>query len=162
MHKLQAAVRREQRQKLLVSLVLLLLGLSLILFFFEVSVILSILGLILLVTGIRFAIPAWRARIARESPLMRTLLHNPRKIVWVYSVVTERQPFGFQFSKSGILYFKLRDGDDLSVSMSPGDLKLVSRFLNRILPHATFGYTADREQWFMADPRMLLRKENKN
>jgi hypothetical protein len=54
---------------------------------------------------------------------------------------------------------KLRDGDDISVSLSTDDLKAISKYLNDLLPHATFGYTKDREQWFMASPLMLLREE---
>ncbi|MBV6653640.1 MAG: hypothetical protein KI786_07790, partial [Mameliella sp.] len=64
-----------------------------------------------------------------------------------------------QLLRNGTLYLKLRDGDDVSVSLSADDLKVVSRYLNRLLPHATFGYTKDREQWFMASPLMLLREE---
>ncbi|MCR9100062.1 MAG: hypothetical protein NXI25_08935 [bacterium] len=54
---------------------------------------------------------------------------------------------------------KLRDGDDISVSLSTDDLKAVSKYLNGLLPHATFGHTKGREQWFMASPLMLLREE---
>jgi hypothetical protein len=40
--------------------------------------------------------------------------------------------------ESGILYFKLSDGDAISVSMPAKDLKPVSRFLNQVLPHTSF------------------------
>lgn len=162
MRKLQQALRREQRLKLLASLGLLLSGAALSLLFFHRSVIVGIAGLILLVLGIKFVFQFAARQGVTDTRLMKLLNDHPREIVWVYSVVTERLPFGFEFSKSGILYFKLADGDEVSVSLSADDLKLVSRFLNRVLPHATFGYTEDREQWYMANPRMLLRPDDED
>jgi len=162
MRKLQQALQREQRLKLLASVAMLLLGGLLSALFFHRSVIVAIAGLVILVLGIKFVFQFAGRQGISDIRLMKLLREHPREIVWVYSVVTERLPFGFKFSKSGILYFKLADGDELSVSMSADDLKLVSRFLNRVLSHATFGYTADREQWYLANPRMLLRPEDED
>lgn len=159
MRKLLLAIRRERRQKLLASAVLLLVGLLLGYFFFGRSIILSMAGLAGTVLGLQFMIRFAGRRRTEDLRLVRLLRHHPRRIVWVYAMVTERLPFGFQFSKSGILYFKLVDGDDISVSLPAQDCRLVSRFLNRLLPHATFGYSRDREQWYLADPRMLLRRK---
>jgi len=159
MQTLRRAVRRELRLKLLASLTLLLVGAGLCYYFFGQNVVLTIVGLVGAVIGLRFTYQFVTMWHEDDTPLMRLLKYQPEQIVWVYSVVTQRLPFGFQFSKSGTLYFKLRDGDEHSVGMSANDLKRVSKMLNRLLPHATFGYTQDREQWFMAAPEMLLRDD---
>lgn len=158
MQKLQRAVRRERRLQLAASAALLAFGVALTWFCFTRSAIVTILGLVFTVVGIRFVSHFTRAGRVEDDRLFRQLLDHPEQIVWVYSVVTQRLPFGFRFSQNGVLYLKLIDGDEHSVSLPPADLKLVSHFLNRLLPHATFGYTRDREQWFLADPRMLLRE----
>jgi len=160
MQTLRRAIRRELRLKLLASLCLLASGAGLCFFFFDRNVLLTIVGLAGIVLGLRFTYQFVTMWHEDDTPLMRLLKFEPQQIVWVYSVVTERLPFGFQFSKSGTLYFKLRDGDEHSVSMSAKDLKRVSEMLNRLLPHATFGYSRDREQWFMAAPELLLRDDD--
>jgi len=88
------------------------------------------------------------------------LQKEPKRIVWVYSIVTKRMPFGFQINQSGTMYFKLLDGDELTLSFPASELKSISEMLNYHLPHATFGYTKEREQWYMAHPELLLRQED--
>lgn len=155
LQKLQRAIRREQRLQLLAAAVLFGLGLALEVVFFSHNAIMSAAGLILVILGIRYgARLAGQQRVA-DSRLMRLLSDNPRHIVWVYSVDTQLLPFGFQFSRTGTMYFKLADGDELTVSLPADDLRLVSRFLNRLLPHATFGYTRHREQLFRTAPQRL-------
>jgi hypothetical protein len=154
-----SGLRREHRLKVGCALALLLLGLVFIYAFFTKSIILSVFGLICAVLGLRFCFHLISNWNVANSRLMILLHFHPKEIVWVYSVVTEQLPFGFQLLRNGTLYFKLRDGDDISVSLSTDDLKAVSKYLNDLLPHATFGYTKDREQWFMASPLMLLREE---
>jgi len=69
-------------------------------------------------------------------------------------------PFGFQFSKNGTIYFKLADGDELSVSLPARQLKTVSKALNKILPQATFGYSEANAQYYDIDPEMLRREKD--
>lgn len=152
-------LRREHRLKVLCAVGLLLLGLTFVSAFFAKSIILSVFGLICAVLGLRFLTHLISNWSVANSRLMILLHFHPKEIVWVYAVVTEQLPFGFQLLRNGTLYFKLRDGDDISVSLSTDDLKAVSKYLNGLLPHATFGYTKDREQWFMASPLMLLKEE---
>lgn len=92
-----------------------------------------------------------------DRPLMRILLHEPERIVWVYSIVTERMPFGLQLMNDGLMYFKLIDGDEFTLSFPAHQLHAVSEMLNQRLPHATFGYTKEREQWYLVDPALLIR-----
>ncbi|MCO6479804.1 MAG: hypothetical protein J5I94_24415 [Phaeodactylibacter sp.] len=154
---LRKAIRREWRLKLAASLLLLAFGLGFAYFSFGAHLILSAFGMICTLLGLRFVFHLIRENRAGSPRLMYLLEHNPRHIVWVYSVVTERLPFGLQLGSSCTMYFKLLDGDDISVGLSARNQQRVSLTLNHLLPHATFGYTRDREQWYMADPAMLLR-----
>ena len=90
--------------------------------------------------------------------LLELLHHEPERVAWVYHMVTQRMPFGFQFTKGGLLYLKLTDGDEYTVSMSPDHLKLVFRFLKRVLPRASFGFSQERQAAYRDDPRSLLQE----
>ncbi len=155
---LRRCLRRESLLKLTASAALLAAGLGMLVFFFDQNIILTVLGLILSVTALRLflrELSNWRIESHR---LMVLLADHPGQIVWVYSVVTERLPFGFRFARNGILYFKLADGDEITVNLPASELRLVSRHLNRLLPHASFGYTRDRAQWYLASPELLRKK----
>lgn len=159
MQLLRNAIRREWRLKVVASLFLSVLGLLFSFAFFGVNIILTLFGLICTLLGIRFIFRLIREGRPGGPRLIYLLEHRPGHIVWVYSVLTERLPFGLRFTSSCTMYFKLMDGDEVSVSLPARRQPEVSKVLNRLLPHATFGYTRDREQWYMADPAMLLRDE---
>ncbi len=161
MDLLKKALSKECRLQLLASFLLLLGSMALLIFTFEKSIILPIIGLISLVVSIHLIYRTARMLDIQEHRLMRMLHHHPNDIVWVYSVKTERLPFGVQLSSSVTLYFKLNDGDELSVSLPQNDLKLISKWLNRLLPHATFGYSSDKAQWYHISPDMLRRSDKK-
>ena len=157
MRILRSAVRKELRIKILAAMGLLGIGISMVAIFFNRNIILVVIGLAGIVFGIRFGFELFRLRRVGDHPLFRCLLNRPGQIVWVYSVVTQRMPFGFQTARSGLLYFKLIDGSEITVGLPEKHLRLVSHYMNRLLPHATFGYSRDKEQWYMASPEMLLR-----
>ncbi len=161
MRRIVGAVQREWRLKIFASTVLTLVGAALGWLLFRRSVILVIIGLALGVTGLRLLFRTFREAHDGGHRLLRLLEEHPQQIVWVYSVVTERLPFGFRFNRSGIMYFKLADGDEITLSLPAGQIKGISQYLNDRLPHATFGYTRDREQWFMASPYLLLKAEER-
>ena len=155
---LEKALIREGRLQLVAAVALSLLGLLLALLLQDKLPLLRagawaafLIGLILLYRILLF-------NKIEQHRLVQLLKNQPQEIVWIYSVVTQRMPFGFHFSQTGILYFKLRDGDEISLELPAQQLKLVSKTLNRLLPHATFGYSEDRAQWFRANPELLLRK----
>lgn len=158
MRVLRRCLWRELMLQLLASAALLTLGLALLIFFFSHNIILTVLGLILSVTGLRLVFQKLVNRRIGNHRLMVLLADHPGQIVWVYSVVTERLPFGFRFTRNGILYFKLADGDEITVTLPAPDLRLVLRHLNRMLPHASFGYSRDRAQWYLASPELLRKK----
>ncbi len=155
---LRKAMRQESRWQLITALLLLLFGIVLSYFFFNQNRFLSVLGLVAVLVGARLTHLFFHQLNVDKTKLMHLLHQQPEKIVWVYSVVTERTPFGFQLFKHGLLYFMLIDGDNISVSLPSAQLKIVSEGLNGMLPHATFGYTKEREVHYQKSPEMLLKK----
>lgn len=103
----------------------------------------------------------YTARNLRRSQnrLLRVIHEQPEQIVWIYSVVVERMPFGVYFFRTATLFFKMADGTELSVNLPQQHLRTVSRYLNRLLPHATFGYTSDRDYSYRISPERLRRED---
>jgi hypothetical protein len=155
---LRKAMRQESRWQMITAILLLLFGVVLSYFFFNQNTLLSILGLVAVLIGARLTHLFFHHLNVDKNKLMRLLHEQPEKIVWVYSVVTARTPFGFQLFKHGLLYFMLLDGDNISVSLPSVQLKIVSEGLNGMLPHATFGYTKEREASYQKAPERLLKK----
>ena len=159
MESIRNALKREIRLKLLASVALLLFGELLCVYAFQLNGAIVIVGIVLMVLGVKFTRDALLNRNVDNSPLMQLLLKEPKKIVWIYSVVTQRMPFGLEFSNDVTIYFKLIDGDDMTLDLSESKAGKALKSLNFKLPHTTFGYTQDREQWFIADPALLYRDE---
>lgn len=155
---LRDALKREARLQFVVSALLLFGSVLLILCFFEQIPILGVLCLALLIWSIKLLVSI--RFHPDKTQIMRLIRYRPADIVWVYGIVTARMPYGFHFGNSGILYFKLTNGDELSVGMSAQHLKLVSKTLNRLLPRAVFGYTKKREEQFKKDPKALRTNPN--
>lgn len=156
---LEHALRRERWQKYIASLLLMAgAGLTMQWAWAHSGLFLVLLGASLFLLGGYYAYRHWPLRPLRH-PLLDLLRHRPEDIVWVYSIVTQRLPFGLQFQRKATLYFKLVDRGEHTVSLSAKQAKAVSESLNARLPHATFGYSQEREQWYMASPLMLLRGE---
>lgn len=154
--------KAEKKDKIAYMVVLglfLLVGLFLFAFFFRENIVLVIIGFFIIILGASLFAKHLLSYFKREFPLMHLLQEEPQKVVWVYSVVTQRMPFGFQINQSGTMYFKLIDGGEMSLSFPASELRVISESLNDYLPHATFGYTKEREQWFMAHPELLIRNE---
>jgi hypothetical protein len=158
---LKKALLRECQLQIL-SLVSLLMGSAALIFFtFEKSIILPSLGLMGLIISIQLIYRTTRLLNVEDHRLIWLLKNQPHAVVWVYSVKTDRLPFGFQLFSSTTLYFKLSNGDEITVGLSPQKLKVISRFLNRLLPHASFGYSHDRAQWYHVHPDMLRKETEK-
>ena len=156
------SLERERRQQQIAAVVLIIVGL--------VTVVVSVVGrstVFPLIGGvIATAALWWLYRIVSDQPLaaLRRQLHeDPDSIKWVYTTVTERMPFGFRTAAMGTLYFVEADGTSQSYDLKPDKLKLVTKTLNRVLPHADFGYTEERDLHYRGEitrPRERPSHEN--
>ena len=158
MQILLKSLRKEQWARLVTAVLMTTLGGLFIYLFFNKNHIIVILSLGLLVLGIRFLRGVLKEWDFENQKLIQLINNQPTKIVWVYSMVTERMPFGLALSKQGLLYFKLENGDDIAVNISNANLKIVTRFLKRLLPHATFGYTPERMRLYHQNSHSFLHK----
>lgn len=118
-----------------------------------------LLGIIGIGIGVKLSYDTLRYWKPDRMRLILLLFNEPKSIVWVYSIVTVRLPFGIQFARKGTMYFKLDDNDEITIRLYEKDIPQVAKYLNKQLPHATFGYTQEREQWYMANPLLLIRDD---
>ena len=155
---LQKALVRELRMKAFVSIGALSVGILLLWFSFQVSSLWSIIALLFLILGISFLSAILYLWSIDQIPLLQILKKSPQQVVWIYTVITQRMPFGFEIQQSGLIYFKLENKDEISVSLAAKDLKLVSKTLNRLLPNASFGYSKEKEEVYEKNPSQLLKQ----
>lgn len=125
--------------------------------YFQASDLIVVAGLIALLTGIRLMVEVIRSPDPEDNRLWGLLTRQSRDIVWIYSVRTMTMPFGFHLWDMGTMHFKLIDGDEITLSLPARQLKMVSMFLNRLLPHAVFGYSEERQKQFETDPALLVK-----
>lgn len=156
---LHVAIKKELRLKRIFSLLLCLLGLLFMMLFASKSWLLSGLGVLAFVSGGLLTFNFLKQN-AEDNPLINLLRDRPEDIVWVYSVVTQRMPFGFRLIENAVFYFKLIDRTDLTLGVPQNQIPTISAYLNKKLPHATFGYSDDRAQWYLAAPEMLIRHKD--
>lgn len=158
MRLLKKAILHEIYVQMAASGLLLLFGLTLMLLQLNGSIILSIVGLsAMMISG--FLLYRNVPNLDLETnPLYRTLVDEPQEVVWIYSLMTQRMPFGLELFKTGVVYIYRKDGSHHSVSVPVQKLKLVCKFLGRLLPQASVGYTRERAQQFEFNPELLMRK----
>ncbi|MEY4133689.1 MAG: hypothetical protein ACOYOO_00560 [Saprospiraceae bacterium] len=162
MRLLERAISRDLLLQFAASLGLFILGAYIAYDTYADNLPLMTIGLaIALIAGKLLEYSARNLRKGRNS-LLQVLREQPLRVVWVYSVVLERVPFGIYFFRTATMFFKLDDGTELSVHLPYRHLRTVSHFLNRLLPHATFGYTSDRDYAYRVSPERLRREDWKD
>jgi len=156
---IEKSLRRERYQKLIVGIFVLACGLFLVSCFpFKPNEwFLNILMVMTLIVGILILTKLVRRWQIEKVELIRLLKYEPQEIVWVYHLETQRLPFGLQYEYDCTLYFKLMNKDFIEVRLSKKTIKMISEQLNPLLPHATFGYSLDNAQWYLASPELLYK-----
>ena len=140
-----------------------LFGLALLLVFLmggvarEIAIVMSIVSLFVLVLGFKLLYEGLRNYDVFQSELVKTIESEPLRIVWVYSTLTLSSPYGINLFNSGIIYFKLIDGSQIELRVPHKRLKKVTEELQMLLPHSSFGHSTQKEQWYIAEPAMLLK-----
>jgi hypothetical protein len=160
MRMLRNAVMREMRTQFVLSIVLLAFGSGLCILTFKMNIVFSILGFGLSMVGGKLVVDTASSLRVDNHYLLNYLRYQPQQVVWVYTMITENTPFGISLFRKGSIHFKLSDGSEFSVGLPAHKLKLVAKFLMRLLPHATFGYTPDRDYTFRVSPERLRKGYN--
>jgi len=149
------SLNQEKRFKTLSAFCLIFIGSGTLFHCFDDNLLLAMVGFAILVSGIYYAYHLATTPIV----LPQLITQRSREIVWIYSMVIQRMPFGVQFSKQTYVYFKLLDGEEIVISIPEKNLEELMKTLNAYLPHATFGYSDDKELWYSADPAMMYQEE---
>ena len=150
------AIRLEWKEKMVTCLLLFLIGGVLLWYGFNTRAILIFPGLVLGAFALRIFLILLQESDPHRHQLIHILKKNPQQIVWIYSVCEERMPFGIKIAESGTLLFKLANREEITLSLPVKQLSFITQSLNNLLPHATFGYSDDRQQWYLADPYLLF------
>lgn len=94
----------------------------------------------------------------KENNLVVLLHQSPQIFVWIYKVEINFAPAGIHLKRSSALIFKLTNSTDMQVRGNSKDIEKVEAALHLMLPHATFGFSKEREQWYIANPYLLWRE----
>jgi hypothetical protein len=162
---LQKLLGRELQQKIMlfsfvfVGFLLLLFAHIYIINRPELSRLIAIILGILIVFLVWFFSHIYKNRDTKGNKLEQLLQTQPRQIIWIYTVNYDIAPAGIYLYRRSTLVFNLSNREQLFLYGSAREVESCKRFLAKLLPHATFGYTKEREQWFMASP-LLLWNEN--
>jgi hypothetical protein len=159
--QLQKLLQRESLQKMkLLSVLLAMFLVTLFVHFQLVSdiVVLRLLGVALLLMGVAMLWlmnQIWQ-QLRAGAPIMEEVIRSrPQQIVWIYSINFAFAPAGIYLYTRGTLTFGLTNGERHTLYGSGREVTAAKRYLARHLPQATFGYTREREQWYMASPLLL-------
>lgn len=158
---IQRAIRKDIRMQFFFGFIACFIAFLLGYSFYGENVFLCIIAVAIFLGALLLLRNVWTYRKLNQHPILNLLSQKPQSVIWVYTVLTQRMPFGLQFSQTGTVYFKKTDGTEQSLSIPAKELNSLSDALQKILPHATFGYSVDKAQWYTADPWMLYREEEK-
>ena len=159
---LEQILIRERNLKLLATVILLSGGIAfLVLMCFSDTVklclVCALAALTLLIVGFKFLYETLVVWQTHKHPIWLQITQNPEQIVWVYSKDVQTSPYGLEVSGHTVMFFKMLNKSELSLSVPRKKSRLLSESLNVALPDTTFGYTIERAQWYMADPSLLIR-----
>ena len=107
--------------------------------------------------GLYAFIYAYRSLNPAKLLILRTLQNKPKDIVWSHQYILQNMPFGIEVFKVCDVYLYTRHGHRDCIRVKMEQLKEIQEALEKDLPHATFGYSVEREQLFRANPDMLYR-----
>lgn len=153
-------LKRERLQKLFVSGITILgaLGLGVLAYQLKkdrAATLLGVLTIGVFIIGFVFFIQILRHWQAESHPLVQILQQSPDQIVWVYAINIEMMPAGIKFWDEHTFSINLLNKKELQLKMRSDQISELRTHLQKLLPHATFGYSHERAQWYTANPLLL-------
>jgi hypothetical protein len=157
---LKKVLRRERIKKLLVANIAIASGLALSWGAYIANehtvTLFVILSMIVWVVALRFSYSIWKEWKIDRSPLLVLLHQSPQMFVWIYTIRVEVMPFGIQFWNEDTLVFRLTNKMEFQLRAKNSEIEKIRAALVLLLPHASFGYSKEKEQWYMANPLLLM------
>jgi hypothetical protein len=159
---LKRALYRERLQKIILFSFLVFFALGMVMLPFttdnpsiiQLAVVCTMIILPIALLFLRDILRRWNIK---KSELLQLIHHAPQNIVWVYDVKVNLMPFGISVKSYTTLFFRLLNGDFRQIRVSDKNISLIYKTLEIQLPHASFGYSQEKEQWYMANPALLYR-----
>lgn len=153
-------LKRERLQKLLVASITLLGAAGLAFLGYSLkeeraATLLGVLAIGTFIIGFVFIIQILRHWQAESHPLVQILQQSPDQIVWVYAINIEMMPAGIKFWDEHTFSINLLNKKELQLKMLSDQTIALRSHLQKLLPHATFGYSDERAQWYTANPLLL-------
>ncbi|MBO6934008.1 MAG: hypothetical protein JJ863_03510 [Deltaproteobacteria bacterium] len=147
-------VKKTRNTQIIAGAITLLMGLGIVVVpFFDDSagtgglIFLVALGAVAILAALFMFSKAWTLRDPSRAPVMRAILEQPQRICWVYQ---------FTHEVNGVpnyhIFVHLEDGKKLEFSLAQIDPSSLLMALKERLPHAIFGYSAERQQLFARAP----------
>ena len=90
-----------------------------------------------------------------KDDVFKLLQLHPESIVWVYYYKVETMPYGIRISHMSTLYLCTTDNIKNDLRTSEKQSIHIMNALRPLLPHASFGYSQQKEQLFLANPDLL-------
>jgi hypothetical protein len=125
----------------------------------NIKQVLTILALLCFVFGILLLKDLLNSWDLDSHPIINYLNNQPKEIVWVYEFQVLVMPFGIRFWSEKTLFFKLLNGETLQLRIPSKNSEKIQTALENRLTHASFGFSKEKEQWYMANPALLYRDD---
>ena len=117
-----------------------------------------ILGLILMGPGVYLFLKAFQNWDIEDSEIIQTISNDTKNVIWVYPYVTQVMPFGISLFDRCYIIMKTLDGKELAFKVPVRKKKLLLNWLKRLIPHARFGFSKERETLYGQSPESFLNK----
>lgn len=159
MRVLRRAILRELRLQFAASVVLLAISSAVCVITFKINVVFSVIGFgVSMIAGKLVVDTAANLRIDNHF-LLNFLRYQPQHIVWVYSAQAAPSRSKWSIWSQAAVHFRLDTGAEYTAKIPVQHLRLVMKFLLRLLPQATFGYSTDLEYLYRVSPERLRRPD---
>lgn len=112
----------------------------------------------LFISGLYLLVLAATLLHPTKHPIIKHLRHDKYQIVWVYSFININMPFGVEMFRLVTIWLHYRDGSQQYLRIAYAHLPECMAHLETKLPHATFGYSVEKEQLYRANPELLERE----
>jgi hypothetical protein len=112
---------------------------------------------LLFVCGLIVLFTALKNYRYEKNAFYKMVVYKPQNVVWVYHQVTSIMPYGIQLFRRFTIYIHTIDGKCYNLQVKGKHIIPLLKYIELIMPQATFGHSIKKEQLYKASPAMLLR-----
>lgn len=156
--EVEKALKREVWELVGIGIFFFVSGFALILLSPIYHYALLIIGILLLSPAIYLFLKAIQNWDIQQSEVIDCLQNQTKKIVWVYPFVTQVTPFGISLFDRCYIIMKTTDGQEYSFKIPVRKKKLLISWTKRLMPHAQFGFSKERETLYAQSPESFLNR----